>query len=433
MRAGQLAQLLRQLVLIAVALLLPRLNVDVSEIGQWEQMQYLGYLFGFAWLTGTGQAYLARVRSLEPVAAQELTSRLLRITLGFSILICLFAFVFQGPVLHLLTGDEVLPGWAFYLLFLASHWPALMYEQVLLAQSKGRRLIWFSVLSNLALLLAMLLPLFLGYSWLVSMRCLALVALFKAVLMLDGKVWRLRINAQKQDQLQTDTTPAYSLFSASLPLILYAVIGSVIVSFDPWLVNYWYEGDESQFAIYRYGTRELPLIAAVAGGIGSTVLPMIGKDRAAGLAQLRKSSLRLMHLFFPFTLLLILSSPWWWEPLLTPKFADSLPLFQVFLLSSVSRFIMPMVIITGTGHGKVLPYIGVVEFILNAVFSCWLVSVMGLAGIVWATVIVYTLDKLIGSWYIYRKEGVKLSEYCAWPWLLGYTVLLAMAYTVVSL
>lgn len=407
--------------------------VSNAEIGRWEQMQYLGYLLGFAWLAGTGQAYLTRVRTLEKAAADRLTTQLLRITLGFSLGICLFAFVLQKPLLALLTSDDELPGWSFYLIFLASHWPALMYEQVLLAQSRARRLVWFSVLSNLALLTVLILPLLLGYGWAVSIQCLAVVALVKTLLIIDPKAWRVMYGSRSETSTTrpSDYQPT-RLINSAFPLILYAIIGSLVVSFDPWLVNFWYDGDESQFVIFRYGTRELPLVAAIANGIGSTLLPLIGEDRSAGLAQLRKSSLRLMHLFFPLLFVLMLSSPWWWEPLFTEQFAASLPLFQIFLLSGISRFIMPVVIIMGTGHGKVLPGLAFVELLINAALSFWLVSMMGMAGIVWATVIVYTLDKVLAGVYIHRKEGVRLNDYCAWPWLVGYSLLLAGSYLLID-
>jgi O-antigen/teichoic acid export membrane protein len=465
-RAGQVAQGLRQLVLIAVALALPRLAVSTAEIGYWEQFQYLGYLLGFAWLTGIGQAYLARVRSLSGPAADRLTTSLLRVTLLLSVTLCGLLFFFDQFLLKALTNDPELPGWGLYLLFLLAHWPGLMYEQVLLAQHKANRLLWFSLLANLALLLALLLPLLLGFSWMYSLRWLAVASLVKVLLMIDGNSWRIWnpkatvSNQASLSPLADSQSPSYhvrlhqagrafetqkiqpasandegvgGLLKSAVPLVIYAALGGLIVSFDPWLVNYWFDGDDRQFAIYRYGTRELPLVMAITNGVGAALLPLLAKDRVLGLSQLKKSSLRLMHLFFPLTAILLLTSGWWWEIVFTSKFAESLPLFQIFLFVGISRMLMPIVVVTAVGRGKALIGLGLTELVLNGLFSVLFVGWYGLTGIVWATVLAYTLDKLLAAAYLYFREGIGIREYCSLPWLLAYSVALGLAYLWVSL
>lgn len=427
-RAGQFAQVMRQLAFIAIALLLPHLAVSRAEIGNWEQFQYLGFLLGFAWLTGIGQAYLRQVRGLDAANAAHLTRSLLKIILAITLLLVGVLLLFQRPTLALLAGGAALPGWSLYLLFLLTHWPGLIYEQVLLARKKARKLMWFSLLGNGSLLLAILLPLVLGMSWSESLPWLLAVSLIKGLLMLDKDSWGF---TDTQQIATTSDVKWMALLKASGYFVAYAALGAFIVSFDPWLVNYWYQGDESTFAIYRYGTRELPLIMAVTNGVGAAVLPQIAEDRPAALTQLKASSLRLMHLFFPFAFLLLLSSPWWWEWVFTARFAESLPLFQLFLFVGISRFMMSIVLLTGTGHGKALVGLGIIELVLNAIFSIWLVSWLGLMGIVWATIIAYTLDRILACAYLYHKEGIPLSDYCNWPWLLGYTCLLILGYTIV--
>ncbi|MEL6357269.1 MAG: hypothetical protein AAFQ37_10105, partial [Bacteroidota bacterium] len=118
-RAGQFAQGYRQVILIGIALLLPRLGVERHDIGAWEQMQYLGYLLGFAWVTGLGQAYLARIRKLDPHEAKALTNSLLQLSLLFACGCLLVVWFLETPFLRLTQGDinPVLPGWGYYMLF----------------------------------------------------------------------------------------------------------------------------------------------------------------------------------------------------------------------------------------------------------------------------------------------------------------------------
>lgn len=417
-RAGQIAQGLRQVVLIGIALLLPWLGISRNHIGQWEQMQYIGYLLGFAWLTGLGQAYLAGIRSLPEEAAQALTNRLLRISLGITVVLGVLCLLLERPLLQLLQNEADLPGWRYYLFFLMAHWPGLLYEQVLMAQKKAKRLIIFSLASNGALAFGILGPLLFGVSWADTLLFLLVIATLKFLLLLSPTSWQLRKKGEHH----------YPLLKKSGALIGYAAIGALVVSFDPWFVNFWYAGDASLFALYRYGTRELPLIVAITNGIGMATLPMLGENISNGLAQLKRSSLRLMHLFFPLTLLLLLTSHWWWTALFTSAFADSLPLFQIFVFVGISRMIFPIVILTAKDYGHILLILGAIELVLNAGLSWWLVQDYGLAGIVWATVLAYTVDKLLAAVWLYFKEGIPLQAYCHWPWLLGYTGLLLSVY-----
>lgn len=431
-RAGQFAQVLRQLVLIFIALLLPRLAVTRSDIGYWEQMQYLGYLMGFAWLNGLGQAYLARIRQLAPDKARLLTRLVLLLTLFLTLFVASILWCFESPVLELLQVETPLPGWSFYLVFLLSHWPGLMYEQVLLAHKQAQRLWWFSIVSNGALAAAIILPLALGYSWAATLPCLIGVSLIKAAYMLlpTKELW----SKQQAHWLNSSVVlKLQDLLRDAAPLVTYAALGGVIVSFDPWFVNYWYDGDPDQFALYRYGTRELPLIVAITNGIGQALLPKLNEDRTTGLLQLKASSLRLMHLFFPAAILLLLTSPWWWTPIFTAEFSDSVLLFQIFIFVGISRLIFPIVILTATGHGKALIGLGILELVLNVLLSWWLVQDFGLAGIVWATVIAYTLDKLLAAAYLYYTEGISLRNYCALPYLLMYSLFLLGSFLLLQL
>lgn len=429
-RAGQAAQILRQFALIGLALLLPRLVADRVEVGIWEQFQYLGYLLGFAWLTGIGQAYLRDVRQLPTEQAALLTRQLGVLTFGISAGLCLFCFLARRPVLQFLTGDPELAGWPIYLLFLLTHWPGLMYEQVLLAARRARRLLWFSAASNGGLLLVLVIPLWMGSSWSEALPGLIVLSGVKLLFLLDPRGWGFHpvlTSEVANDAADTKPIPKTRL-SGYLPLVAYAGLGALVVSFDPWLVNFWYGGDESVFAVYRYGTREIPLIVAATNGIGAAVLPLVGQDRTLALARIKSSSLRLMHLFFPLAIGLMLTSGWWWTWLFTDRFADSLPLFRVFLLVSSSRFLMAIILLTGTGHGRALVGLGLAELGLNSLFSLLFVAWLGLIGIVWATVLVYTLDRVLAIAYLRYREGIRLRAYCHLGWLAAYTLALFAAY-----
>ncbi|NJO87161.1 MAG: hypothetical protein HC821_03925 [Lewinella sp.] len=411
--AGQFAQALRPLLLLALALLLPRLGVGAQEIGQWEQLQYLSYLLSTAWLTGLAQAYLPRAKA----GGQPLANALLRLGVGLSVVVVMAAWWGKEVLQASLIGGQALPGWGWMLVFLLGHWPGLLYEQRLLAQGRVTRLIVFALLSNFALAFALVLPLILGYGWSVSVSSLALVGLFKIGLLFDGRAWDVG-----------PTAPAALLLRPALSLAGYAAMGALTLSFAAWFVNFWYGGQADTFAVFRYGTRELPFVLAFTNGIGQATLSRLGSaDPAAGLAALKQSGQRLMHFVFPLALLLLVASPWWWEPLFTDQFAAALPLFQVYLLVLVPRLFFPVVVLTATGHGKALLLLGGAELLLAIVLSYWWIVPYGMLGVVWAVVVAAFSDKLLAALYLYHRERIAPSAYCSLNGLLGYSSLLLLA------
>ncbi|MBV6653308.1 MAG: polysaccharide biosynthesis C-terminal domain-containing protein, partial [Mameliella sp.] len=73
-------------------------------------------------------------------------------------------------------------------------------------------------------------------------------------------------------------------------------------------------------------------------------------------------------------------------------------------------------------------YFSLVELALNVLLGFLLVDPFGLLGIAWATVIAYTVDKLLLCYYLYRRFGIAPAAYTPVYWWLGYTILLLLAY-----
>ncbi|MEM9258179.1 MAG: polysaccharide biosynthesis C-terminal domain-containing protein [Bacteroidota bacterium] len=411
-RAGQFAQAARQGAIILVALALPRLGIGREVIGEWEGLLYVGYLLGFGWLTGLLQAYLVKIRLTRP-SAVALFSRLAVSGIAlFSALLLLAAAGLHQPLFSLLRLGEAPPGWWWFFLFLATQWPGLFFEQVLLVRNQAWSLTLFSGFSALGFVVAILVPLYLGYALGEALSFLALYAGAKGVILL---AWLL-LDRSKTALPPDEAAPAIKTLlkdwlSTAWPLISYAIMGTFVTAFDPWFVNYWYADDEATFATFRYGARELPFIAAVINGTMVVVIPRLTEAPSAGLDLLKSSSRRLFHWIFGAALFLMLSSPWWWTLVFTDLFATSLPLFQVYLLLVISRLILPTPVLTAFGHTRLLAIISLSELLSNLALSWLLASYFGLIGIVWATVIADILNRLVLAWHLYYRTGIPPQRY----------------------
>jgi len=200
------------------------------------------------------------------------------------------------------------------------------------------------------------------------------------------------------------------------------LLGGLAQTFDGWLVNYAFEGDRSQFAIWRYGARELPFSLAMVGAFNTAFLPILSEDRDAGLAQMKRQSRWLFHLLFPVTMILLLTSRWWFPWLFSEDFAASVPVFNLFMLIVISRLIFSRTILMALQANTAILYISGVELLINIGLSFALVGPMGLSGIALATVIAFTFEKIMLILLLYRRFGVGLSRYADGRLLLLYSL-----------
>ena len=445
-----------------VALALPRLGVGREVIGEWESLLYVGYLLGFGWLTGLLQAYLVQVRLIRPREAAAF-SRLAVVGVAvFSTILLAVAAGLHRPLFSFLSMGEGPPGWWYFFLFLLTQWPGLFFEQVLTIRGKPLALVLFGGFSALGFVLAILVPIYYGAGFAHAMFVLAAFAGAKGLVVggwLAADWWRgtpsppppqggggygdarsarggeslsgpVRSDASEASPVRTTLLPNYitTLLKTAWPLILYASVGALVTAFDPWFVNYWYEGDESIFATFRYGARELPLLAAITNGAMVVVLPRLTEAPSAGLDLLKATSRRLFHWVFGGAIVLMATSGWWWTLVFTDLFAESLPLFQAYLFVVVSRLLFPVPVLTALGHTRLLMVFGLLELAINVVLSILFVSYFGLLGIIWATVIAYLIDKVCLMAYLKYRTGIRPGRYTDWRWFAGYTTAMVLVY-----
>lgn len=429
-RAGQFAQLARQGAVIVVVLALPRLGLGTDQIGEWELLLYLGYLLGFGWLTGSLQAFLVTPRLADPAYAAAFSRWATVAAAGWGALLLLATYLFREPLLAVLQAPDVPAGLGFYLLFLVTQWPGLFFEQVLVVRKRPGWLVGYAAAAGLGFVVAVLGPLLAGGGLVDALRGLAVFSLLKGVFLLG---W-LAVDARRAPP-PAGFAPAAALTGwgrAAAPLMLYASGMALVTAFDPWFVNYWYDGDEATFAVFRYGARELPFVAAVINGAMVVVLPQLTEATGPGLALLKATARRLNHYLFGGALALLLTADLWWTAVFTPAFAPSLPVFRAYLFVVVSRLLFPTPVLTALGHTRWLVAFVGLEVVLNVGLSLLLAPRFGLVGIVWATVITYTIDKIALMYYLYRKTGIRPGAYTDWRWFGGYVAALGVGYWVVG-
>lgn len=415
-KAYQLATLARQGVGVLVAILFAKGPLSAAAIGQYEQLLYVGTLLSAFWVTGLVQALLARYARLSEAGQLSFVWTAYLVVAGLGFALSLLAWWARAWWVPAVSGRASLAHLGLFLSYLAVQLPVFLTDNYYLLWERGNRLLVYGLLSYGLQLPFLLVPVWLGYG-------------------LEGALWGLLFIAVSRHlwllgELVRHSNPRWDLqlarhwMAAAGPLVLYALVGVLSVSFDSWLVNWQYGGDPQQFAIFRYGAREFPLVVALAAAFSSAMLPALSANKEEGARALRRRSLRLYHLLFPLCIALVLSSHWWFPKLFNSAFAASAPIFDVFILTTVSRLVFARTVLIALQENRMVFYLSVVELAFNIILGFALVKAFGLLGVAWATVAAYTLEKTMLAAYLYRKHRISPAAYTPLNWLAVYSLLL---------
>lgn len=403
-------------------MLLAKSPLSTEEIGVYEMLLYIGFTLSTFWATGLMQGFLAQYPQLPETERPAFLFNAYLLFLLASSLVLALMLLGKRAVLLVLAGQ---PGLPFYELFAVSLWlsvPAYLVENYYLVLRKPGAILSFGLFAFSLQAGVVLVPVFLGLGLLWSFYGLIALGMLKYA-------WLIALLA-RQGALRLNIPMALRWASLSAPLMLYALMGSFNQSFDNWLVNFQYKGDEQMFAIFRYGARELPLAMALANALGSAMLPEVAANLEAALAAIKEKSLKLFHLLFPLSIFLVLTSKWLFPLVFNEAFAASALIFNIFLLVTISRLIFSRTILVGLNANRMIFYISLLELAFNVALSFALVPLFGLAGIAIGTVAAYSLEKALLCWYLYRRFGIGIGQYTDMRWYLAYSALLVLGFVV---
>lgn len=419
-KALQAFHILRQGAAILIAILLTKTSLGTERIGGYEMLLYLGALVSACWVQGLVQGLLSEYPRLSAPDQRSFITNAYGLFLVLGMLISGVMIAGQPWLLPWLTGQEELPYYTLFFIYLGLNFPPFLLENFFLLWQQPRMNFLFGLLSFLPQIAVVVLPPWMGWDFVYSFYGLIAWALVRHGWLAYQVLIRGELN-YRPDLLRR-------WWMLSLPLVLYSLLGIINVSFSSWLVSWYYQGDETIFAIFRYGAREVPLMLAMTGALGTAMVPLIAGQLTNGLAQLRRKSRQLFHVLFPLSIGLMLSSKWIFPWLFNEAFSESVVIFNIFLLVVISRLIFSRTVLVGLQDNRVILLISILELIVNVGLSWWLVHQLGLVGIAWGAVAAITFEKILIAGYVYYRYGIGLSKYTDLRWLIGYSLLLLFAF-----
>ncbi|MFW6370905.1 MAG: oligosaccharide flippase family protein [Bacteroidota bacterium] len=399
--ALQFYQLVRYTTLIMVGVVFAKSELSQQAIGEYETFIFLAGAVSFFWLNGLIKALLP-LSVDKKLGGSALFSSFILISI-FSLLTGMLLFLLHPFISELLLNGREMPELSLLIVYLAVGVPANMVEYFYLVRKKNKQLVVYAVVSFLVQFLLIIVPVLAGLPVDWALRGLVASGLLRYLWL-----WGMFIG-YREISFSWSFLKAHVHFGT--PLVTAAFLSGSAQFVDGFIVTSRF--DESTFAVFRYGARELPLAILLANALNSAMLPAfaVKEELTDNLLRLKKSVGRLMHFLFPLTGLLLLISHPVFPILFNPAFEESATIFNIYLLLVISRLLMPQTILNGLKHTRPIVLASVLELLLNVLLSLLFVQVWGIAGIAFATFVAYIFEKAYLVVMVKRKLDIGLSEY----------------------
>jgi O-antigen/teichoic acid export membrane protein len=200
-----------------------------------------------------------------------------------------------------------------------------------------------------------------------------------------------------------------NLLLKSAPLLISFFIAGIAEYIDAFLIKYNF--GNAILTLYRYGAREIPFVMILANALSISMIPVIRNELKSGIVELKRRSIYLMHISFVGTIVLVLTCQWWYPILFNNQFLESIPFFLVSSLLIISRCIFPQTILQANRATKVIMYISIIELVLNIILSIYFLTIYGAIGVLYGTLISFTIEKILLSIYVKIKLRIDIKSY----------------------
>ena len=398
----QIFQLLRYGAFICIGIGLAKLNLTQTQIGQFETFIMVSGMVSFFWVSGIINSMMA-VYPNKSGHEQKTILLSTFLSLGiFSLVAAAFLYLFSQNLLaflHKQSGDHLISLCVIYLLLTG---PSFVAEYILFLNGKKKAIVIYGAVSaGLSVALA-LIPVALHYSTEYAMGGLIAVAVLKLIFTLF--VLQKYATLKPSGSMLVKTMVENLKLSA--PLIASIFVSGSAEYIDGLIVKSKF--DDMFFAVYRYGAKELPVLLIIANTFSTAMIPSIAANLNDGLKELKGKSGRMMHIFFPVTIILMPLSPYLYKYVFNDGFIYSSLIFNIYLLLAIPRLLFPQTVLTGLRKTPFLLLSSILEIIINVSLSLYLAGIMGLPGIAFGTFIAYLFDKifLMAVNRFYFKIGV---------------------------
>lgn len=421
----QFIHLLRFTTLFLISIAFAKSNYSVTDIGVYEKFIYFAGALSFFWTNGIIQAFLSLFHRYSSQRSQNnLIANCISISLLFSFIIVALLFAFEKPLSLFFINSEQLPYKLIFIFYMAFAPVTFFIEYIYLVKKQYKSIFHYGVSTYVVQLVLLIVPSFIYNDLSYSLWGLLIVTITRFI-------W-LAIIILKNHSFNIDFYEWRIILKNSSPLILSAFIAGSLPYIDGILVASHY--DDSIFAIFRYGAREFPISVLLANAFSNAMIPIINSSQSitASLVQIKKKSLQLMHVLFPVSIILLISSYLLFEIAFNPHFLESAKIFNVMLLLVIPRMVFPQTILIAKRYQNLTLIASIIEWVVKLFFSLWMMTFWGIFGIAMATVVAFFVEKIVLAFFVYKRLKILPKHYIPITWFIFYSTILLISFIIIE-
>jgi len=408
----QLFQLMKPVVFLIISIVFTKSHLTRADIGQWEMFMFIAGLMTFFWVTGIIQSLLPlyhRNRTYRKIGDNG-TTKSPEIFNAF-LLLCFFSLLFfvlghsiknNFSVFHL-SGN--VPYINLLLLYILLSSPVCLIEYIYLLNNRSYRIFQYGLITFFSQMVLIIVPIIFGKDIIWSIW---------GLLGITGIRWIwLLILLRRYTEMKISVKFMKEHLYLGAPLILTSLISGSAQYTDGVIISAVYR-DPAMFAWFRYGAKEFPLVLMLANGLSSAMLPEFStRERMKeSLARIRVKSKKLMNLLFPTVMVIMLFTRWIYPRMFNPEFQKSADIFLIYSLLIIPRLVFPQTVIVGRKKTHITLISAIMGLAINIPLSLLMIKLgHGLTGVALSTLVVYILEKVFLSGYLWFKMHIKPSEY----------------------
>lgn len=420
----QIFQFLRFGTFFLISILLAKISAiyqhdyGLNLISQYENLMLVTSSLTFFWVSAICNTLIPYYNNANPVRKKKVLFNTFVLLTVFSI-IAAIVVVIMGRTIS--GKDKYL--FDMFALVVLLNTPTYITDYIYYLTGQYKQLIRWGVITFVAQILLLCVPLAMGYSLGLAVNMLLLLSMvkFSFTVLLLMKYSTISVQTRLSADFMKKATPV--MFSILLAGSM-EYVNSYIVEFN---------FSKETFAMFRYGARELPIFLILANSLSNVYSGEISKyniqgNLDEGLANLKRSSQRLMRWLFPATALTMFLSPYLFKYAYNDQLLEGYKVFNIYLLLIISRMVFPQTVIMGILKNRVFYVISSNYLIINIILSFWFIYLLGdITGIAYATVISYTIEKLMLI-AVCKMEGISLRKYSPIGEWIAYSLLTLVVY-----
>ncbi len=295
--------------------------------------------------------------------------------------------------------------------------PTYIADYIFYLKGKYKSLMIWGIVTFGAHIILLCLPIFMRQTLNLAINLLVILSMIKFNYTL--------VLLMKYSLISFHTRLIQEFMKKVLPFLFSILLAGSMDYINSYIVEYYFSPID--FAVFRYGAKELPIFLILANSLSNIYSGEIANfnkngQLQEGLAKLKLSSTKLMRWLFPSTIVLILVSKYFFELAYNQDLVQGYKIFNIYLLLIISRMLFPQTVIMGLMKNRIFYLVSTNYLIINCILSFWLIGFLGIEGIAYATVISFMVEKILLVIYC-KMEGVQLSKYTSVPEYIFYSIL----------